>query len=247
MPNRLISILKGRTWPKPLVSSRRSRPVPLRADTARPSGSVPPVDLDLTAPPLVATPSTPPRVQAPDESATEEVLRLDPSELLPPLSSPPVSEAELHERLVHLSERDQIPPLVLGYLAGLPRVVLFRVRKADVAGWDASGEAHDTVQALSLPLDPPSIFTTVANDVSPFEGALPKGAVEKSFIKALGGGRWPERVLMVPIRVKGRVVSLIYAELGPKAPPDAREQVLRASRGVAETLVRMILAKKAGM
>jgi hypothetical protein len=245
MPNRLVSVLKGRTWPKPLIS-RRSRPAPVRTDPGRPPHATPVVEIDLTAPPLIASASAPPRVQAPDESVTEQVLKAEAAELLPPLSSPPVSESELHERLVKLTERDQIPPLVLGFLAALPRVVMFRVRKSDVAGWDAAGPAHHVVQSLAYPLDAPSIFAMVAADVQPFEGALPHGPVEQAFVEALGGGRWPEHVLLVPIRVKGRVVALIYAELRGAAP-GAREMVLQASRSVAEALVRMILAKKAGM
>lgn len=243
MPNRLVSVLKGRTWPKPLVS-RRSRPAPVRTASA----SMPSVEIDLTAPPLISTQPVPMPVvvQSPEESVTEEVLKLDPAELLPPVSSPPVSEQELADRLFNLHERDEIPPLVLGYLAPLPRVVLFRVRKSDVAGWDASGVAHAHVQSLVLPFDRPSIFSSVAGDVSPFEGPLPQGAAERGFIDALGGGRWPEHVLIVPIRVKGRVVALIYAEMGA-APHLERDMVLKASRSVAETLVRMILAKKAGM
>jgi hypothetical protein len=247
MPNRLVSVLKGRTWPKPIVSGRR-RPPPGRAEAPR--GAPPPSpgpEIDLGASPLVSTaPNTSLLPVAPDESVTEQVLRLDPAELQPPLSSPPVTESELQDRLAELAERDQIPPLILGYLLTVPRVVLLRVRKTECAGWDASGEAHDAIQSMTFSLETPSIFATIANDVSPFEGSLPQGPIELGFINALGGGRWPEHIVLVPIRVKGRVVAMIYAELGQGAPPDAREMALQAARAIASTLVRMILAKKAG-
>jgi len=48
---------------------------------------------------------------------------------------------------------------------------------------------------------------------------------------------------VVPVRVKGRVVSILYVE--PGTVPAAREMVLRATRLIAETLVRMILSRKA--
>ena len=243
MPNRLVSVLRGRTWPKPLLSGRaRPRPAPAAA-TARASAPLP--EIDLTLPPLVgATRSAPPRVQAPDESATDQVLRFDVAELRPLVSTPPLSEADLGTRLARIAERDQIPPLILGYLARLPRVVLFRVRKTDIAGWDAGGEraTREAALALSFPLDRPSIFTTVAADVGPYEGALPRGPSEEELVARLGG-RWPDQVIVAPVRVKGRVVSLLYVE--PSGIPEARELTLRASRLIAETLVRLILSRKA--
>jgi len=243
MPNRLVSVLRGRTWPKPVVSGR-SRPRPLAASSDQPRSAAPAPDIDLTAPPLIATRSAPPRVQAPDESATDQVLRFDVAELRPPVSTLPLSETDLGERLSRAVERDQIPPLVLGYLAELPRVVLFRARKTDIAGWDAGGErvVREAALGLAFPLDQPSLFASVAADVTPYEGALPHGPVEDEFVARMGG-RWPEHVIVVPVRVKGRVVSILYVE--PGTVPAAREMVLRATRLIAETLVRMILSRKA--
>ncbi len=248
MPNRLVSVLKGRTWPKPLVS-RRPRPA---AKSEPPAGKAL-VDIDLSVPPLMpAAPSPSPSasplaVQAPDESATDQVLRFDVTELKPPVSTPPLSEVDLEARLTRATERDAIPPLILGYLAELSRVVLFRVRKTDIAGWDAGGErvAREAALGLSFPLDAASVFSQIAADVAPFEGPLPHGPIEEAFVARLGG-RWPEHALLVPVRVKGRVVALLYAELSPGAPANAREMVLRAARHIAETLVRLILSRKAG-
>jgi hypothetical protein len=245
MPNRLVSILKGRTWPKPLVSSRRARP-----SAAREPERV--IEIDLTAPPLVASSAPmvapPPLVQAPDDSATDQVLRVEPQELpLPDASSLPRSEAELARRLGNLAERDQIPPIALGYLSALPRVALLRVRKADIAGWDARGDEvnRDLLAQVSYPLDVKSIFAKVVTDVAPYEGKLPRGKVESDFINKLGGG-WPEQVVLAPIHVKGRPVAVLYAELPRQDPRGARDMVVATARHIAETLLRLILARKAG-
>jgi hypothetical protein len=246
MPNRLVSILKGRTWPKPLVSSRRARP-PAQREPERV------IEIDLTAPPLVAASApmvapAPLRVQAPDESATDQVLRVEPHELpLPDASSLPRSEAELARRLGALAERDQIPPIALGYLSALPRAALLRVRKTDIAGWDARGDGvdRDIVAQLSYPLDVKSIFAKVVTDVAPYEGKLPKGKVESDFVAKLGGG-WPDQVVLAPIHVKGRPVAVLYAELPRQDPRGARDMVVATARHIAETLLRMILARKTG-
>lgn len=246
MPNRLVSILKGRTWPKPLVSSRRRPSPPREPDRV--------VEIDLTAPPiLVSSPpaSAPPpplRVQAPDESATDQVLRGEPQELpLPDASTLPRSEADLARRLAALAERDQIPPIALGYLSALPRVLLMRVRKSDIAGWDARGDGVDreAVAQVSYPLDVKSIFAKVVTDVAPYEGKLPKGKVESDLVAKLGGP-WPDQVVLAPIHVKGRPVAVLYAELPKQDPRGARDMVVATSRHIAEALLRMILARKTG-
>ncbi len=228
MPARLISVLQGKTWIKPLVSRRAGSSLPARAAASRP-------------------PETGPvwKIQAPDESATDQVLRVEP-ELLAPVEDPPRSEAELAQRLGTVTDRDQIPQLVLGFLSFLPRAVLFRVRKGDIIGWDARGAAlaRDAVPGLVFPLDATSIFSAVAGDVTPYEGPLPRGPVEESFVTRLGLPGFAEHIALVPVRVKGRVVALFYAELPRPVPHGALDAVQAAARHSAETLVRLILVKK---
>jgi hypothetical protein len=97
-----------------------------------------------------------------------------------------------------------------------------------------------------LPLDRPSIFASVANDVTPYEGQLPRGQVEAAFLDQIGAGSWPSACVIAPVRVKGRVVSLLYCDTPDRRGVGlaAREAVLGAARHVAETLVRVILVKK---
>jgi hypothetical protein len=243
MPARLISVLQGKTWVKPLASHRGA------------AGSLPP-------PPAAAPPRLPPdtgrvtrveaepapalRIQAPDDSVTDQILRMEPELPLAAMPDPPRSEAELASRLLAVQDRDAIPPLVLGFLSFLPRTVLFRVRKHDLSGWDAlgAGVSRNEVPGLVFPLDARSVFSAVVGDVSPYVGPLPHGPVEESFVGRLGLGVFPEQVVVAPVRVKGRVVALVYAEL-PAGVAGAREAVLTAARHIAETLVRLILVKKA--
>ena len=83
------------------------------------------------------------------------------------------------------------------------------------------------------------------NDVAPYEGPFPRGQVESAFLDQMGGEAWPGSCLVVPIRVKGRVVALVYADMAEATVPGRlREDVVGAAKKVAETLVRVILVKK---
>lgn len=257
MPTRLANVLAGKTWLKPLTARPgrlpRPRAVPidvgLAVMPAVASGSGSRVERLVPPPPApdhgLAVESKP---RAPDDSVTERVLRAEPEALAPPLPDVerPRTEAELAFRLASVRERDEIPAIVLGYLAGLHRVVLLRVKKNELIGWDASGALRrEGVPDATLPLDRPSIFATVANDVAPYEGPFPGGQVEAAFLDQMGGDAWPGSCLIVPIRVKGRVVALVYADIPePRVASSIREAVVGAARQVAETLVRVILVKK---
>jgi Type II secretion system (T2SS), protein E, N-terminal domain len=272
LPARLANVLAGKTWLKPLTARPgrlprpRTVPVDVQVAAAPMMGmsyetgrvarveravALPPASADLPAPAPLPAPLAPPAVEqpkAPDDSVTERVLRAEPAGLAPPLPAAerPRTEGELTYLLAAIKERDEIPALLLGYLAGLHRVVLLRVKKNELVGWDASGALRrEGVADLIVPLDRPSLFARAANDVAPYEGPLPRGQVESTFLDQMGGEAWPGSCLIVPIRVKGRVVALVYADLPERSiAPSIRQLVVGAAQRVAETLVRVILVKK---
>jgi len=228
--------------PAPVVETRAPAPAPAPAPIA-----------EMPPPPAAPAPMSPMpavdgRPRAPEESVTEQVLRAEPAGLAPPLADRdrPRTEVELTARLAEVSERDEIPAIALAFLAGLPRAVLLRVRKNELTGWDAIGDVRrEAVPDANLPLDRASIFATVANDVTPYEGPLPRGMVEAAFLDQIGADAWPGACIIAPIRVKGRVVSLLYADSPDRAfGPSSRDAVIAAARHVGETLVRVILVKK---
>jgi hypothetical protein len=229
-----------RVEPGPMPAPGRvPAPVPAPAPAPAPPQAV-------AASPRPATLSTSSRPA--DESVTERVLRAEPEGLAPPLPARdvPHSEAELAQRLAAVTERDQIPPIVLAYLEGLPRVLLLRVRKNELAGWDGHGAVdRERVPDLALPLALPSVFASVIADVTPYAGPLPQGNVEAALLAHLRAEAWPAEALLVPIRVKGRVVALLYADAPARGVLGAaRDAIIAAARHTAEALVSLILLKK---
>lgn len=270
VPARLAAILERRALPKVRLHRPRPHAAPREGVAIGGFSQTPDIQRVRRAPaiatgPIVraarverrdSAPSKPippePRIEPVVESVTERILRAEPEALAAPLADEarPRSEAELAFRLATTTERDQLPPIVLAYLTGLgifERVLLLRLRKNELCGWDGRGKARrDRLLALVIDLNEPSLFAQVSADVTPYEGPLPRGAVEAAFLKQLDAAAWPGEVALVPIRVKGRVVAVLYADVprqGELRP--AHAAIASAVRLAAEALVRIILAKKA--
>src|SRR5262249_50258189 len=131
----------------------------------------------------------------------------------PPDASDPALYSLVAAQLGSVTDRDQIPPIAVGFLARLlPRVVLFAVRRTECSGWGASGARRDAVAGGAFTLDSPSVLAGGAARGEPYQVELPQGPIEQRFVAALGGAAWPAHVLLVPITVKGRCVALLYGE-----------------------------------
>lgn len=140
-----------------------------------------------------------------------------PAPQAPAAESPPVVVASLDElgrMLAKSLEREGMGDLAAGYLASeYANAALFLVRKERAIGWRAvvdrkPVEAFDHVQ-IDLAL--PSVLQTVARGKSVHLGPLPKQPGNRQLLEALGSAA-PERVLVVPMVLSGRLIGLIYVE-----------------------------------
>jgi hypothetical protein len=206
-----------------------------------------PVYVAPPAPVYVAPPE--PVRAAPPAPARMPVMTVTPMApaLVTPPPAPPPSVDLIAAQLEGISDRDQLPPIVLGYLSRLfERVVLFAVRKNECAGWDGRG-AHlkrDLIEKIQLPVERPSIFHKALASASAYEGPLPHGSVEDLLLSSLGG-HWPTRVVVCPLTVKERAVALVYGEVGSDAAlTRAREPLYALVPHISQTLMRLVLEKK---
>src|SRR5262249_37549786 len=199
LPARLAAVLEGKTWPKPLLRRSRRADVSALGSVGGPDTVPLPRESSIDTRPVRRVAQAAPRPPEAADSVTERVLRAEPAALAPPLADRerPRTERELAARLGAATERDQIPPIVLGFLVDVPRVVLLRARKNELAGWDARGDVmRHRIRVLVVPLDRPSVFAAVMADVPPYDGPLPREHMEAAFLEQLGGASWPAEVLM---------------------------------------------------
>ncbi len=167
-------------------------------------------------------------------------------------TAPPenLSLADVEQLLDKVRDRDEIADVVFAYTKKrLRRVILFIVRSGMVLGWNGYGPNVTTslVQSLMVPLTTSSIFKTVIDSQGHYLGGVTDVQVNRRFFKALGDTN-PRTVLVLPVSIKGSIVTLLYGDNGEgkKVAPDISDLQLLAAKVSAafERLIREIRDRK---
>ena len=133
-----------------------------------------------------------------------------------PAAGPPPDPEDAAARIDSAETRDEVvEALVALWTKWFRRVVFFIVREPWVLGWSGGGEGMDRslAEGLRIPLDQPSVFRTVTRDKTVFIGRFGPEDENQRFVKALGK-RPATNAAVFPIVVKGRVVNLLYGDMG---------------------------------
>jgi hypothetical protein len=128
----------------------------------------------------------------------------------------PMTPAELDAALLNPKDRDDVGHTLLRFLTqSFRRAVLLVIRKNEVAGWMGAGDAVDAaaVASFQTEISQPSIFVNLVQRGDFFLGPLPPMPVHRDLAKTWGG-ELPKDCLVLPIRLKGRLVSMIYVDRG---------------------------------
>jgi len=127
-----------------------------------------------------------------------------------------VSLPSLGEALASCTHRDQVAKLVLAALADEgTRVALFSVHHGKVMGWTGRGLelVEEDLHTFILPLDRPSIFLNLMKGMDLHVGALVASEGNAAVLEALGTPQ-PEAAVVVPVRVRGKVVAFLWVDRG---------------------------------
>ncbi len=120
---------------------------------------------------------------------------------------------ETEQRLLRPSERDDVARALLDFAAGLAqKTVLFVVRKDEIASWFWSGEGIDEpkLAAFRLPLRQPSVFAGLKQSGAMFRGRLSPMPAHLALVGSLGERALSGSVLVLPVRVKDRLVAALF-------------------------------------
>lgn len=128
----------------------------------------------------------------------------------------PSTLPELERRLAAAEDREEVGDAVLGYLSKtFRRTLLLKVSRQGVAGWMGRGQglSEDRLRSFRAPLDSPSVFLNLLQGSSLHFGLLAPMAVHRALARCWGGE--PEDpCLVLPVRVRDKLVSAIYADRG---------------------------------
>jgi hypothetical protein len=122
--------------------------------------------------------------------------------------------SELSKGLARADSREEIADLVIAYLAGrFERAAIFMIRNDTATGWKGVLNREPIVEItdISIPLDEPSVLKTVADGAGLYLGPLADTPMNRKLLDGMGGGR-PKSVLLAPLMISGRIVTILYAD-----------------------------------
>ena len=150
----------------------------------------------------------------PDAAAGDEDTRPVPAGAPPPA----LSLERARDRLSGCRNADEVGDLLLAALGPMfQRVALFKVLRDRVEGWKGTGSSLDTdcLRSFSTSLSRPSVFLNLRLSGSFHLGALAPMAPHRSLARCWGGGL-PDECLVLPVRVRERLVTAIYLDRAPE-------------------------------
>jgi len=167
-----------------------------------------------------------------------------PGPALPPSPSSPAAVAALEAEIDRCSSREHVARLAVHLArAYAPAAALFVVHRGVIESARNEGLGGGG-KGFLIPVDAPSLFAEVVASGVPFRGAPPQGGFDERILHALGR-RDVEAVVVLPVTMRGRVVSLLYADNGPESLGDASVAALAAvCDRVARAYERLILERK---
>lgn len=227
----------------------------------------PALDLEATltlGPPAAAT-SPPPEAAAPRRgpaaaphekvavtAAERAELGLGEAPPTTPPESPQEAPATLDDVLAALElthDSEEVGRLVLGFLAhSFRRVALFQVARDHVSAWMARGDGIDqeAFGRYAVSFKRPSVFLNLRQGSGIHIGPLPPMTTHRELALCWGGGL-PRDCVVLPVRLKDRLVSVLYMDGGSRGLGGIDlEQMHRLTAATAAAFERCILSKKRG-
>jgi hypothetical protein len=132
----------------------------------------------------------------------------------PPPDRSPLSFDEATRLLASAKDRNDIAAIVLRAAhARFARAALLMVHPHAFVGWQGLGEGFEDIARVSVPRDVPSVFSLVASSNAHYLGPLQRQSAHGAWVKATGK-RIPRSIVVLPILVRGRTVSLLVADNG---------------------------------
>jgi hypothetical protein len=202
--------------------------------------------------PATVAPPPPPTVRPQPGPSKAEFKALVRATRPEPMKSPrrgPYTAAMAEHDLLEASERDAIVRAFFDFAAQyFEYAALFAVHSDLAEGRDAhgAGASRAKVQAIGVSLDLPSVLATARDSGRHVLVRLGGGGLDAQLAKDLER-RPGQRVLLLPIRVRGRTVLILYGDHGERdVDLHAIGDVISFAPLVGSTLERAIVQKKRG-
>ena len=217
--------------PPPPAPAPAVAPAPAARAAPRPAVATRPLSIPLTQEERAALGPPPPPAPAPPEPAPE-----------------PSTLEEVAKAFEVTLDRERVGRIVLAYLArNHRRAALFQVARDKVIAWMARGEMDlGRFEKFSVSFDQPSVFLNLRQGTAFYVGPMPPMPAHRQLASSWGG-ELPRDCVLLPVKMKDRLVAVIYAD-GPRKGLAGIDlsQLQRLAASTADALQRCILHKKKG-
>lgn len=247
--------------PAPAPAPPPSAPAAAVAATPRPV-SVRPLTIPLTeeeraalvpiAPAQVAPPPTPPVAPAPPVPV---IAPPAPPAPLPPVTAPapaplpdPSTMEEVEKAFEATWDPERVGQILLSFLGkNHRRALLFQVGRDKISAWMAQGELdHVQFGKYTVGFDQPSVFLNLRQGTAFYIGPMPPMPAHRQLASSWGG-ELPRDCVLLPVKMKDRMVTVIYADGARNGLAGIDlQQMQRLASSTADALQRCILHKKKG-
>jgi hypothetical protein len=124
-----------------------------------------------------------------------------------------------------------------------PRVVLFVVKSGNAVGWAArgleDGPGAGQIRGMSIPLQSHTVLGAAVNSQQPFYGSPDLQSENQSLITRLGALH-PQRVLAVPLKVRGKTAGLVYADSAERGESAINVEAIELLTNTAGLVVELV-------
>jgi hypothetical protein len=247
-------------WPQPAAAPVEApRPKPPAAAPAPPPpapavaarAAVPAPAAPVAAAKVAAPAAVPPPPRSQSVSLTpEERAELGAVAWVEPASTDrslpvPTSLDEAEAALAKATDLEEVARVLLGFLGrDHRRAAIFQVTRERINGWRVHGTGIDreAFAAFSIGFDQPSLFLNLRHGSSLYLGPLPPMPAHRQLARTWGGDL-PRDCVMLPVRIKDRLLMVIYADGATRGPVELQQmqRLMNAATGAVE---RCILANR---
>ncbi|MEK6324116.1 MAG: hypothetical protein AABN33_20965 [Acidobacteriota bacterium] len=124
-----------------------------------------------------------------------------------------------------------------------PRVVLFVVKGGNAVGWAArgldDGIVNNTVRGMSIALESDTVLRVALSSQQTFYGSPDLQSENQSLFGRLGNIR-PQRVLTVPLKVRGKTAALVYADSAERGEVATNVEAIELLAHTAGLVVELV-------
>ena len=157
----------------------------------------------------------------------------------------PASLDEVETALGKATDLEEVARVLLGFLGrDHRRAAIFQVTRERINGWRVHGTGIDreAFAAFSIGFDQPSLFLNLRHGSNLYLGPLPPMPAHRQLARTWGGDL-PRDCVMLPVRIKDRLLLVVYADGATRGPVDL-QQMQRLMNAATSAVERCILANR---